>query len=63
MGVRKRTCYTIECNDCGDTLEGYTGDLIGITDTKEDAEALAKEHGWVQTGKNTWLCPECSKKR
>ena len=40
-------------------LENYTGELIGFTNKRKDAEEVAKENGWVQTGKNTWKCPEC----
>lgn len=59
MGVRKRYWYTIECNHCGLPLEDYAGDIAGLTNTKEQAEGLAKEYGWLQTGKNTWKCPGC----
>lgn len=59
MGIRKRSCYTVECNRCDAVLEDYCGELIGITDTRKDAENLAKEKGWIQTGNNTWVCPRC----
>ena len=59
MGVIKRYCYSVKCNYCEALLENYTGELIGLTNKREDAEEVAKENGWVQTGKNTWKCPEC----
>ena len=59
MGVIKRYCYSVECNCCEALLENYTGELIGLTNKREDAEEIAKENGWVQTGKNIWKCPEC----
>ena len=59
MGIRKRYCYTVECNCCGEILEAYAGNLIAITNEREDAERVAKEHKWQKIGKNTWNCPEC----
>lgn len=35
MGVKRRICYTIECNVCKALLEDYTGELIGITNKKK----------------------------
>lgn len=59
MGVIKRFCYSVKCNCCGALLENYAGELIGLTNKREEAEAVARENGWLQTGINTWKCPDC----
>lgn len=59
MGVFKRVCYSIKCDTCKSPLEDYTGELIGITDTKEDAVELALKNGWRQISKTIWKCPNC----
>lgn len=62
MGIRKRFWYTVECNHCDSILEDDAGDIAGITNTKEQAESLAREYGWLQVGKDTWKCSNCIKK-
>ena len=59
MGVVKISYYTVRCNRCNDITESSTGDLM--TRKRTDAEEIARECGYLQIGKNTWLCPECQK--
>lgn len=61
MGVIKRVCYSIKCNSCNTVLEDYTGELIGITNKRQDAVELAFENKWVLLGEDIWKCPTCSK--
>ena len=61
MGIVKVTFYSVECNRCKCLLEDYFGELARMTYSREMAEEMAKEHGFLRTGKNTWICPECRK--
>lgn len=60
MGVIIRKCYSVQCDYCKCLLEDYTGELVGITECKKMAVALAREKGWVRNGK-LWACPICAK--
>lgn len=62
MGIVKVSFYSVECNHCKCLLEDYTGELARVTQKRKLAEIIAKENGFVQTGKNTWFCPNCAKK-
>lgn len=51
--------WRVECDGCGCTLGDDMYDAI-MYDTKEQAEFIAEESGWLQLGKrNHWYCPDC----
>lgn len=61
MGVKKLSYYTVQCNKCLSVLEDYVGEVAGFTTRREKAEDYARESGFKQIGKNTWICPACQK--
>ena len=67
MGLRKKICYTIECDmqNCTSLrykLEDCIGPLDGLTNTPSDAEYHALDNGFVKVSEKKWCCPECAKK-
>lgn len=67
MGLRKKTCYTIECdmkncNSLCNNIEAYVGPLDGLTNTPADAEYHALNNGFVKINEKKWCCPECANK-
>ncbi len=59
MGVVKVSYYTVQCNCCNDRMESYVGEQL--EQKRANAEQIARDCGFVQVGKNTWICPECKK--
>lgn len=64
MALRKKTCYTVECDTpgCYNNLEAYIGALDGLTTKSSTAEELAKQEGFIQISARKWMCPECARK-
>lgn len=63
MGIKKLEYYTIECDDCGCSLEEYTGPLHTICKSEEGVKIFANTYDWLYMGKGVWLCEECKKAR
>lgn len=62
MGVMRCVYYTVCCNRCYCKMEDWSGDVSSYVRTRGHAEDIAREEGFLQIGKNTWLCPECREK-
>ena len=49
--IKQVISYIIECNDCGET----TSDAI----TKEVAEEIAEDSGWLKVSDDIHYCADC----
>jgi len=59
--VSARLVWTIFCD--GAYRDIGCGSWIGKHPTQDEVRALARQHGWVKSGPDTWLCPRCVKHR
>lgn len=59
MGVMKEVFYSVECDNCGCTIENYDDSISRFFSRRTLAINAAKHYGFKQEG-TKWLCPECA---
>lgn len=64
MGIKRRPLYTVYCDvhNCLNQLEDYTGDLSGMSTSRERAAEIALATGFKQLSERKWACPDCVKR-